>query len=151
MRYKRKHVVPAFVIPGPNNPKNIDSFIYLSFYHLAAIQKEGLSIWDSSEKSSAVDHPFCMFAAADGPGLALLNGLVGHHGFKGCRTRCQTPGQRKPNGGPHYYPVLLKPHNYDTIGSDHGDVSAAAVARSGVSTTDYQESLAAVLAAPNET
>ena len=39
-RYKKKHVLPALVIPGPNKPKNIDSFVYRSFHHLSALQRE---------------------------------------------------------------------------------------------------------------
>ena len=27
-RYKKKHVLPAVVIPGPNKPKNPDSFLF---------------------------------------------------------------------------------------------------------------------------
>jgi hypothetical protein len=38
--YKKKHILPALVIPGPNKPKNIDSFTYRSFYHLSALQHE---------------------------------------------------------------------------------------------------------------
>ncbi|KAF8068692.1 hypothetical protein FPV67DRAFT_1394298, partial [Lyophyllum atratum] len=30
-------------------------------------------------------------------------------------------GRHKP-GGPHYYPALLKPHNYDVPGCNHDDI-----------------------------
>ena len=35
LRYKKKHILPAVIIPGPNKPKNIDSFLFRSFYHLS--------------------------------------------------------------------------------------------------------------------
>ncbi|KAG1727849.1 hypothetical protein EDD22DRAFT_789241, partial [Suillus occidentalis] len=45
--YKKQHVLPGGVIPGPNKPKYIQSFLYPGFHHLAAIQWEGPSIWDA--------------------------------------------------------------------------------------------------------
>lgn len=51
-QYKKKHVLPALVIPGPNKPKNIDSFLFQSFHHLSALQHEnegrGIYVWDGS-------------------------------------------------------------------------------------------------------
>jgi hypothetical protein len=41
-RYKKNHVFIGSFIPGPNNPKNIDSFLFLGLQHLVALQKEGL-------------------------------------------------------------------------------------------------------------
>jgi hypothetical protein len=48
VRYKKRYVLPDTFIPGPNNPKHPDSFLYPSFHHLAALQREGLRIWDAS-------------------------------------------------------------------------------------------------------
>ncbi|KAG2052080.1 hypothetical protein BDR06DRAFT_863506, partial [Suillus hirtellus] len=44
--YKKKYVLPSLIIPGPNKLKNINSFLFPGFHHLAAIQCEGLKIWD---------------------------------------------------------------------------------------------------------
>jgi hypothetical protein len=41
-RYKKNHVFISGFIPGPNNPKNIDSFLFPRLQHLVALQKEGL-------------------------------------------------------------------------------------------------------------
>ncbi|KAI0348780.1 hypothetical protein OH77DRAFT_1554387, partial [Trametes cingulata] len=56
-------------------------------------------------------------------------------------------GRHKP-GCPHYYPVLLKPDNYDVPGCDHGDVSLASVPATSVE--EYQANLARVIAAEND-
>ncbi len=40
VRFRKKHVLPAVIIPGPNKPKNIDSYLFRSFYHLSALQRE---------------------------------------------------------------------------------------------------------------
>ncbi|KAG2046978.1 hypothetical protein BDR06DRAFT_867916, partial [Suillus hirtellus] len=46
-RYKKKFVIPGLVVPGQNKPKDLDSFLYPSFHHPAAVMKEGFSIWDA--------------------------------------------------------------------------------------------------------
>jgi hypothetical protein len=46
LRYKKKYVLPGGFIPGPNKPKNLDSFVYTGLHHLSALQKDGLHIWD---------------------------------------------------------------------------------------------------------
>ncbi|KAG1881276.1 hypothetical protein F4604DRAFT_1537760, partial [Suillus subluteus] len=53
-------------------------------------------------------NPFLFFATMDGPGLAYLNGFVGHHGKNGCGLYCGLKGCHK-EGGPHYYPALHNP------------------------------------------
>ncbi|KIK76385.1 hypothetical protein PAXRUDRAFT_18260 [Paxillus rubicundulus Ve08.2h10] len=99
--YKKKYVLPGCIIPGPKKPKNLDSFLFPGFYHLAALQKEGLKIWDASRNTIYISHPFLALGTADGPGLAYLNGLV---------------------SGYIYYPALQKPDNYDVAGCNHPDV-----------------------------
>ena len=66
-------------------------------------------------------HPFFFLGTADGPGLAALHGQVGHHGAFGCCVYCGLKGRHKP-GAPHYYPALLRPHDYNLPGCDHADV-----------------------------
>ena len=121
VRYKKPSVLPAFVIPGPNAPRLMDSFLYRSLQHLAALQKDGLRIWDGYKEKIATCHPFFALGTADGPGLTHLNGLVGHMGRNGCRLYCSTRGRRKPQDS-HYYPALLKPSgSYDVEGCNHPD------------------------------
>lgn len=43
-QYKKIHVRPGGFIPGPNKPKNLDSFLYVGIHHLSALQNEGLKI-----------------------------------------------------------------------------------------------------------
>ncbi|KAF8586222.1 hypothetical protein K439DRAFT_1646340 [Ramaria rubella] len=51
VRYKKMCVLPGGVLPGPHKPKHMDSFLFLGFHHVAAIQKEGLQIWNSIDGS----------------------------------------------------------------------------------------------------
>ena len=121
LRYKKKYVLPGGFIPGPKKPKNLDSFVYTGLHHLSAIQRDGLRVWDCATGRVFTSRPFFFLGTTDGPGLAALHGQVGHHGIYGCREYCGLKGRHKP-GGPHYYPALLKPTNYDLAGCDHDDV-----------------------------
>jgi hypothetical protein len=67
-RYKKKYVLPACIIPGPKKPHNLDS-LFPGFHHLAALQNEGLKIWDASRNITFMSYPFFTLGTADGPGL----------------------------------------------------------------------------------
>ncbi|PBK73221.1 hypothetical protein ARMSODRAFT_1068079 [Armillaria solidipes] len=150
VRYKKKNVLPGGIIPGPNKPKNTDSFLFPRLHHLAVIQKEGLLIWDSSKADSPeagvllnittpssrnedlesefspstslfICNPFLALVTADGPAQAMLSGCIGHHGKYGCHYFCPLKGRHKP-GGTHYYAARLKPDNYSVSGCSHDDV-----------------------------
>jgi hypothetical protein len=47
-QYKKKHIFIGGFIPRPNNPKNLNLFLFPSLAYLSAIQKEGLHLWDSA-------------------------------------------------------------------------------------------------------
>ena len=46
--YKKDFVILRGFIPGPKKPKNLDSVLFPGLYHLAALQKEGLIIWNAA-------------------------------------------------------------------------------------------------------
>jgi hypothetical protein len=144
IRYKKKYVLPGGFFPG--KPKNVESLLFPGLHHLAALQHEGLRIWDGDKVFKS--HPFLALATADGPGMAYLNGLVGHHGKYGCRLYCSVTGRHKP-GGSHYFPALLKPNDYAAQGCDHDDVSFANLP--SCSQEKYYSNLRYLMSSPNET
>ena len=148
IRFHLEFILSLGVIPGPNKPKNVDSFLFPGLHHLCAVQQEGLHIWDASEDRSFISKLFLGLNTADGPGMAYLNGLVGHHGKYGCRLYCPVPGRHKPNG-PHYYPALLKPNDYVMRGCDHEDLSH--FESLSVSSNWYFQNLRFLVASPNDT
>ncbi|TFK84307.1 hypothetical protein K466DRAFT_577363 [Polyporus arcularius HHB13444] len=99
VRYQKRFVIPAA-------PRKIDSFLFPGLYHLAALQNEGLTIWDASREQEIRVRPFLLLATADSPAMAYLNGLIGHNGRYGCRLYCGHQGRHKPEH-PTYYPALL--------------------------------------------
>lgn len=148
IRYKKKFVLPGAVIPGPNKPKKPDSFLFPGLHHVAALQNEGLRIWDASQDLVVISRLFFAMGAADGPGLVYLNGFVGHHGKNGCRVFCSLIGRHKP-GVSHYYPAFYKPHNYSVAGCDHGDYSYENPPPRSLE--EFERLLRYLMASPNET
>jgi len=146
-RYKKPRILPGFIIPGPNKPKIMDSFLFLSLHHLIGLQKEGLAIWDASRDILFSSNPFFALGTADGPGITYLNGLVGHHGRTGCRLYCPLKGRHKP-GGSHYYPTLRKPLNYHVEGCDHDDVDPSSISLS--SSQVYEDNLCFLVSSSSE-
>ena len=141
-RYKKKHVFPGAIIPGLKKPKFIESFLFPGFHHLSAVQREGLRIWDASRSREFVSRLLFFLGCADGPGLTSLSNFVGHSGKHGCRMLCPLTGRRKP-GGSQYYPVLLKPNDYDIPGCDHDDINPYDIR--SISSAEYAQHLRYVL------
>jgi len=148
VRYKRKQILISAVIPGPNKPNNVDSFLFPGLHHLTALQKEGLCIWDAIHNVSFISKLFFALGTADTPGMVYLNGLVGHHGAYACCLYCPNRGRHKP-GATCYYPALLKPVNYDVDGCSHGDVDVRFLP--STSADEYHKNLDYIQLSPNET
>ena len=147
-QYRKKYILPGIVIPRPNKPKNLDSLMFSSYHHVAALQRKGLCIWNAYTDRSYLANLFIALGTTDGPGLAYLNGLVGHHGKNGCHLYCGLQGQHN-EGAPHYYLALKKPINFDVRGLNHPDVNPSDFAACSLMT--YWHNLSYVLLSPNET
>ena len=146
-RYKIRNILPGGIIPGPNNPKHLDSFLFPGLAHLSALQKEGLHIWDGYNSVAAISFIFLLLVLADAIASAQLTGSVGHHGRKGCRILCELPGRNKPCGS-HYYPVLLRPLDSNDDGSNHPSFDINNLPP--VDPLAYRRNLNHVLSSPNE-
>lgn len=151
-QYKKVAVHPGGFIPGPNKPKYMDSFVFPGLFHLAALQKEGLRIWNAETQTVFVSHPFLALSSADGPAMACLTGFVGHHGRVHCRFYCPIIGRHKP-GGSHYYPVRFRPDNYNEPGCNHDDVDLTELMQNFTSeeaSRRYNQNLVRVIQSPNK-
>ena len=146
-RYKVRNILPGGIIPGPKNPKHLDSFLFPGLAHVSAIQKEGLRVWNGCNDTAFVCFVFILLVLADAVAAADVSGSVGHHGKRGCRIFCGLFGRNKP-GGPHYYPVLLRPTDSNREGSNHPDFDINNLPE--VDVTLYQEQLNYVRGSPSE-
>ncbi|KAG6914498.1 hypothetical protein DXG01_016921 [Tephrocybe rancida] len=149
LRYKKRLVLPGSITPGPKKIKIIESCLFPSLHHIAAVNKAGgLPVWDASRQLLVKSKLYTVLATADGPRMVYLNGLVGHSGKMGCRLWCGLVGRHKP-GTPMHYPVLAKPDNYNVAGCSHDDVPPHIV--NPIDPVRYQECLCRVLNSRNQT
>ena len=125
-RYKKVSIRPGSFIPGPNKPGNADSFLFVGLHHLAALQKEGLQIWDALERRKFLSKVFLLLKLADAPGMALISGLVGHVGRVGCRLYCPLAGRHK-EGSSRYFPARFVPDHFNVPGCSHPDIPADSI------------------------
>ena len=144
LRYKKKHVIPGCFIPGPNKPKNVDSFLFRGFHHLSAVQKEGIRIWDASTERYISSRPWLILSTADAVAQVEIDGLVGHRGKRSCRFTCPMEGRHKPGDSTHYMPHLT-PHNYSVERCSHTDVDIDSIAGTPRSPQEYRRLLCHVL------
>jgi len=153
LRYKRKHILPALVVPGPNKPKDLDSFMFRSFHHVSAIQREnggaGIRIWDALLNTTSLSRIFFILGTADAVGLTELDGWVGHHGAQGCRMSCNMKGRHKPRSG-HYFAAHLRPNGTNADDCNHGDYNFRAAPQNPSSGT-YQVNILKVVVSTNQT
>ncbi|KAJ3545130.1 hypothetical protein NMY22_g2553 [Coprinellus aureogranulatus] len=147
-RYKRKHILPAFIVPGPNKPKNIDSLTFRSLHHLSALQRHddgaGIKVWDARKKAVVQCRTFFFVQTADAPAMVYMDGRVGHHGAHGCRLGCSMKG-RHDKGTGFYYAVHLKPNNYTVKGCDHPDIDLRQAKFEPCSPTHYDEQVNSIV------
>jgi len=124
-RYKIRNILPGGVIPGPDAPGNIDSFLFPGLAHVSALQKEGLPVWDAYRQMVVISILFVLLVLADAVAMKDLSGSVGHHGRKGCRLLCGFVGRNKVRGS-HYYPALQRPFHFENHRtSSHPDIDTA--------------------------
>jgi len=147
MRYKKAFVVPGAIVPGPNKPSDIDSFMFPSLHHIASLQREGLGVYDAFSGTTIRSYPLVVFGTADSPGSASISGMVGHGGRYGCRLSCDMPSRRR-TGDSHYYPAMNVPDNYRVEGCCHHDVTGndLSMYRTGLA-GKYRQNLDFLLAA----
>ncbi len=142
-RYKKRYILPGGVIGGPNKPKSVDSFLFPGLYHLAALQREGLAIWDADEERLFRSYLYLFLVTADSPAMAYLNGLVGHTGAHCCRLYCGQCGRHKPGIG-IYYPALT---SYGSDDDGPPNISLRVDQDATIRPQLYKEKLAIVRAA----
>ncbi|KIO11149.1 hypothetical protein M404DRAFT_128014 [Pisolithus tinctorius Marx 270] len=144
--YKKCYVLPGSFIPGPNKPKNVDSFLFPGLHHLTTLQNECLHIWDTSQNVTFLSDLYLICVTANGPGLVYFNGMVGHSGHNGCHLYC---GLLRHHKGNHYYPTLLLPNDYNMEGSNYPDHSPYDI--QDPSSSKYFENLCLLVATRNTT
>jgi len=107
LRYKSKHIMINFAIPGPNSPGDTESFICPLFEELARCS-EGIWIWDAIDSSYFTFHAWAVLGLGDMLGSAKINGMSGHAAVYGDRfTNTEAAKASATRGAKaQYYPML---------------------------------------------
>jgi hypothetical protein len=151
LRYKKAFVIPVAIVPGPNKPGDIDSYLFPSLYHVAALQHEGLRVYNAYlDDIIPRSIPLVIFSTADSLGNVSMSGMVEHSGKYGCCLHCKMPSRCR-DGDSHYYPAMSLPDNYNVLGCCYPDVTAANLhSYRGELPRKYKENLEYLLAATTQ-
>lgn len=84
LRYKSNNIIVNFIIPGPNSPADVESFMYPLQQEMARIG-EGIWIWDALDSAWFVIRAWIVMILGDMLGSAKLSGLAGHSAVYGDR------------------------------------------------------------------
>ncbi|KAK0558479.1 hypothetical protein OC844_005125 [Tilletia horrida] len=110
-RFKHGDSFIASVIPGPNNPIDLDSFLFPIMQEIARAAL-GYWVWDAACEEWFLWRAWLVAAAADQKGQAKLNHMTGPTGFVGCKA-CEMKANYSYKGQKvGYYPL-------DTVESEH--------------------------------
>ena len=122
MHYKKEFVIPGAIVPGLNKPWDINLFMFPSLYHITALQREGLTVYNASLSSLVQSCLLVVFGTADSPVSTFMSGMVGHSGCTGCHPYCDIPSRCCMHDS-HYYPAMNHPHDYKVLGCCHPNIS----------------------------
>jgi len=106
LRYKTSNTIVPFIIPGPNIPGNIDTFMYPFFVDMAKAS-EGIWMWDAVDSSYFVNRANLCMVLGDMLGSAKMSGMAGHTAVHGDRFS-MIKGARaslKKGSKYQYYPI----------------------------------------------
>lgn len=146
--YKKKHVFISGFIPGPNNLKNTDLFLFSGLQHLIGLQREKLKIWDTSLQCKVHFRVFLALLTTDEPGIMHVAGFTEYHGKHGCRLYCDMAEGHEAHGK-QYFPAILKLLNYEVEGCMHADIDIQHLPLP--SHECYINKLCHLISSPNET
>jgi hypothetical protein len=120
--YKKCFVIPGVIVPGPNNPEDINcSYSLLLLMWL--LECEGLRIYDASVDSYIAQSLLVIiYTTADSLGSAFMSGMVSHSRKFGCHLYGNITSQNCKGNG-HYYPAMHLPQDYTLAGSCHPDIN----------------------------
>ena len=104
-RCKIEHMIPFGFIPGPNNPKNLETFLHPLFEELKLLES-GLSLtdWEGAHRTVRV---FLLFVTADLPALSKVIRTRGHNALSPCRF-CRIHGIYEEEKKTYYYPSAVE-------------------------------------------
>jgi hypothetical protein len=122
LRFRREHVICIGSIPGPNKPKEMDSFLWFLVMELLRLA-HGVKANDGTRGGRQfILRAYLILCTGDMPAVAMLMRMLGHNAILSCRM-CSICGVRnpdRPRATTHYpalhrrrHPSKPKPAIYD--------------------------------------
>jgi hypothetical protein len=107
-RFLEENVLFLGVIPGPNKPKDFDSFLWPLIEELLVLEGPGVDAWDAVARETFRLHAHLLLVFGDIPAVSMAMRMKGHNGFSPCRY-CEIKGV-KNSDGPYYVPLDRSNH-----------------------------------------
>jgi hypothetical protein len=82
-RFKRQNVLVVGFVPGPNNPKNLDSFMYPLIEEFLALEP-GIKAWNGYRQKAFILHAHIAVVTGDMPGRSKLQAFKGSRALRYC-------------------------------------------------------------------
>lgn len=109
------HVIPLFLVLGPHQPKNHNSFL-IPFYEEMNQLAQGVKTYHCLKQRNFILRAYLITMMADMQGFKANQYIKGPNTFSPCRT-CRLQGCRDPNTTIYYYP-LKPPRSAVTLDPD---------------------------------
>ena len=110
VRFHLQHILCVGVIPGPQKPKDLDSFAYPLVLELIKFLS-GIPTFDVEKNELFALHAYLVACFGDIPAISMLMRMKGHNGISPCRM-CLIKGVRVPDtrNTTHYVPLDRSNH-----------------------------------------
>jgi hypothetical protein len=110
VRFLLTNILALCVIPGPNKPKDIDSFLWPFIREMLRLAR-GLRAFDVLSKQIFALRAFLIVVFGDMPAVAMIMRMKGPNAMSPCRM-CEIVGLRAPNPRvtAHYVPLDRSRH-----------------------------------------
>jgi len=105
IRFHGDNRIDLGTIPGPNKPKDFDSYMWPVFEELMRLQ-HGVRAFDILADEFFLLRAYLILVFGDIPAMAMVMRMTGHNGISPCRM-CKILGVRIPNSNNpvHYVPL----------------------------------------------
>jgi Transposase family tnp2 len=115
-RFKKHNLLLCGIIPGPNNPKDIHSFLRPVVEELKALASGIENVYDAHTKEIFTMRAHLVLVNADLPAMAKTMGISGHGSYNHCRF-CEIQGIHSSS---HIYCPLRTPKSWpEDMAFDH--------------------------------
>ena len=103
LRFHKRHLLCAGIVPGPKKPWDMDSYLYPAVEELIRLAL-GITAFDALSCTLFVLHAYLILAFGDIPAIALVMRMKGHNGLVPCRM-CKIVAIRGEESRTLYVPL----------------------------------------------